>query len=282
MGIGGKLRAANIPQSRRGNVGMADCHPTTRDWKTRAISSGPISSHSINTVDTFWQLVDKAGLSTKVSYVLPYVPDSFALVGVPYKKPSALGNATVTGFGSSDFSPLGLTGDGTTKRIETGWIPSSQLSGNTSGHICAYCTVGGAMPTSNFFVNGCEQSGTQSFHWFKRYFNDASDGFYGSIFAGGSASYLQNLGNTNWTGFIIANGLSGTSTVQRESGSGSVSTSGSRPTIQVWLHGRNSDGNYDRHRYGFWSMGEGFTVTELSIYQPEVVRMQRRFNRAIN
>jgi hypothetical protein len=117
-------------------------HHEAIDWATRAAANGGvISTTTIRAVSEFCRAIDAAGIRSAMYRVNPFCGGNLSGCLVPlYRGPTFggtnYGNATDTNanFVSGDFTEkTGLKGNGTTKYLATGFLPSS-LPSVTSIH----------------------------------------------------------------------------------------------------------------------------------------------------
>jgi len=105
-------------------------HDDTLNWQSRVLSAeGTVSTAKLNEIDAAVRYAYDNGLrggDNPLRYLLaPSASDGFIGCNVPLFD-DGVGNATLNNYVSGDGNASGLAGDGSTKFIDTGWIPSSK------------------------------------------------------------------------------------------------------------------------------------------------------------
>ena len=248
--------------SRFAAVGL---HSYTQSWVNRTTTAGgSISIARQSAVDNFVRGLISAGLvngttlsSSVLKYFLLFASDGFVGCNVPLIDVSSVGNATLTNFVSGDYDSTGLTGDGSTKFVNTLFNPSLHLSSNTSGSMGQFSSAGAIGSSVSIF--GCQEAGTVL--RFSQYFSPTLQGgqIYneaGQVFI--ASGYIHGLNFTN-RGTTIRLRRDNTLLVS------AASPGGSRPNANSFLFAFNNNGVVASFyaftlRFGF--MGNGLSSAQ--------------------
>lgn len=170
-------------------------HPEAAAWRTAVVANGgSVSASTMRAVSTFCSAIDSAGIRDRFYRLNLFAGDSDAslnAVRTPlYRGPSRtgtqFGNATDTNanFVSGDYSESsGLKGNGSTKHLLTGLLPSDI---GTAQHLAISVS---ADTTVNTFALGCDNA-------FDAGWTSCVIDFLATVTQGGGASGLRARGNT--------------------------------------------------------------------------------------
>lgn len=135
------------PRLLRPRVGVSASHPEVRDWALRVVANGGrASATTIAAMDTFASRIDaESGLRAAILRLNLFCGNSLNAALVPLYRSSSFGGSVVGGatdanfnFVNADFaadgSSGGLTGNGSTKYLDTGFTPAD-WSSRTSIHL---------------------------------------------------------------------------------------------------------------------------------------------------
>jgi hypothetical protein len=191
---------------------MVVIDPRVTDWVTRIIRSGGNipSNNTLIALTNFLLGMDSVGLTSKILIVNAFVPDSLVAATVPLLKVSTGDNWTNHNFVSGDLSVNGLTGDGSTKYLDTGFIPNSYLS-QTSVSVIIYCTLAGSTGCTR--MGAAEAAGALRFSW--------DNGSLGDYFCCYDTTYQGGVMNnsTYFLGYVCGTKISSTTRIIYEANS---------------------------------------------------------------
>ena len=123
-------------------------HPEALAWRDAVVAnSGTVSASTLAAVTTFCRAIDSAGLRDRFYRLNLFCGDGLSAVLVPlYRGPSRTGTQygntadTNVNFVSGDYTlATGLTGNGSTKYLQTGVSSSAWITGgNVQSHLAVY------------------------------------------------------------------------------------------------------------------------------------------------
>ena len=268
-------------------------HPDAADWANRVrANGGSVSGSTLNAVSRFCASIAAAGIRDRFYRLNLFCGTGLSACLVPlYRGPSLggtqFGNTTDTNVGpfvSGDYAETGasggLTGNGTSKYLDTGFSMNT-LPSTTSGHASVYCANRSARNTFTGMIGlSTTGSGTAS--------NPTGFGI-----ATDSSVYGV------WGAFAVAaNSSNGMLVVSRESGSllttyanaASIATNTTTVTpsaiarIAVVFANRASPtvvDNFDSRRYCGYSIGLGMTAPQVSAYYTAIQAFQAALSRNV-
>lgn len=188
-------------------------HPDAQDWRNRVITNGgTVSGSTLTAVSNFCRSIDATpGLRATLLRLNLFCGTGLEACLVPlYRGPSRTGTQygnttdTNTNFVSGDFTETGtsggLAGNGSTKRLATGFNPVTAGMVNTDTHMSWYSR---AAITANNCVVGAFGGGAPQANWQALAFGGVSQLYYrsgGSISSGIEAATWSG---TNRSGHII-------------------------------------------------------------------------------
>lgn len=211
-------------------------------------------------------------LWSKMKAIYPMVGASSAACAQNLKSSSFTGTFT-SGW---TFASTGVTGNGTSAYMNTGFAPTTNLTANNSS-IGYY---GGTTGTSTSCAIGSGVNGS-SIEIYPAY---PSNGFYGDLFDAGT----QTTSNTNAAGFIFAYRNS-SSTQKKHSIRGTITTktentSSNTNNQNIYIGARNFSsgiGDYSNLEVRFAFVGDGLTDTDANNYYTAVQAFQTSLSRQI-
>ena len=170
----------------------------TTDWQTRVIANGgTVSAGTLSAVDTFIGTLKGAGLWTKLLRLNLFAGDQLAAALVPLVVGAGNSVDTNVNFVSGDYSQaMGLSGDGSTKYLNTG-LALNSATGGLSAYVRAtmaaqagYLMGVSANAGADLYRMGKGAAGTFDMFWGQSFAATKSEtsigGFYHGIRRGGS------------------------------------------------------------------------------------------------
>lgn len=241
-------------------------------------NSGTYSAATLTAVDTFVRAAKASGYWTKLNRINLFCGDQLAAALVPLKVGGGTATDTNVNFVAGDYTEAtGLTGNGTTKRLRTGLIPSVSLALNdthlaiynrgTSAQVCAL----GANDGTNFlqFLAPFNGSVIDSYQY-----NSA-------------AGLLEPANPGAPFGLMVSSRIAANShAVYRGAASlGSNATSGGAlPPFEVCVFASNASGSGTFHSpvpVGAYSIGSGLTAADVTAYNTHMEAFQDALGRGV-
>lgn len=262
-------------------------HAETADWANRVrTNGGSVSGTTLSAVDKLVRAIHNNGLRSLIYRANAFCGTGLAAALTPlFRGPSLSGTQygsstdTNTGglFVAADYvetgSSGGLTGDGSTKYLDTGF-PMNTLPSTTSGHASVYCRNRSATTTFRGMVGVGLAAGNG--------FGIATDAtVYGEWGA------FANAANTT-NGMLVASRTSSTSLTTYVAGSSiATNTTSTTPTASalnaaVFVSRNSAAGHsfHDNRAYGFYSIGTGLTAAQVTALTNAVNAFQSALGRA--
>ena len=156
-------------------------HPYTASWINRvATAGGTVTTARQSTVDIFIKglitdgLLDGVTISNSIlHYMNLFATDSFAGCNVPLIDAKSVGNSTLTNFVAGDYSISGLTGDSSTKYLNTNYSALTNLvSFADGGCIGQYSSAGNVSSGNHAF--GVKSGSSAFFIYFGAGYNGSA------------------------------------------------------------------------------------------------------------
>jgi hypothetical protein len=188
-----------------------------------------------------------------------------------------LKSSSFTGTFSSGwtFASTGVTGNATSTFMNTGFIPSSNLT-NTSGHYSIYSRT----DINETSIDLGVLSATGAVH--QIIIRLGGDQYYSYV----STNTAISVTNANSLGLYILSRNSSTNTTGYKNGTQVVTgtQTAALPTEAVYIGGRNQSGASiipSSRQYAFASMGDGLTDTQVSNFYTAVQAFQTTLSRQV-
>jgi hypothetical protein len=253
----------------------------TSAWVARVVAAGStVSPASAAAHDAFITAAKSGGFWSLLSRFNTYGANTLAGALVPLV--NTVGNATDTNhnFVSGDFSlAVGLTGDGATKYLDTGALPSS-FATTTSLHLAA-CTSTNA-GNYNGFLMGSEDVGNTN----RLEFIENSGGPTFSFYT--SATFYGSSYNTSAPGFYIGSrtGITTSGLYRNAVSKATSSGTGNSPSSlhSIYVHAANVAGSVTspvRDIFQSYSCGSGLTSTQATAYYNALNTLMTALGRTI-
>ena len=262
-------------------------HPEAADWANRVrTNGGSVSGTTLNAVDRFVKAIHAAGIRDRFYRLNLFCGNSdanLAAVRTPlFRGPSLtgmqFGNATDTNvnFVAGDYAETGasggLTGNGSTKYLDTGF-PMNTLPSTTSGHASVYCR--------NRSSSNSYRSMIGANHFLSTGFGVSTDAALYSTWG----NHAFGVNSTN--GLLVATRTSTTSNIAYANGAAVVTnTAAVTPTaisVNATVFAALSAGTpsfHDSRTYGCYSIGTGLTAAEVTSLTNAVNAFQQSLGRA--
>ena len=277
-------------------------HHDALDWARRvATNGGAVSQSTLRAVSAFCDAIDRAGIRDRFYRLNLFAGRSDAslnAVRTPlFRGPSLTGtqygNATDTNnnFVQGDYAETGasggLTGNGSTKRLNTGFAPSSVMTRGNS-HLAVYVS---AAPTSGTFLSpigsfdniaGGGASLTLYHHW------DSTSSTWAYEDWRSTGSEVRAAQN-NPAGFLL--GISFSASDRRaffngvQSGAtGTATFTGSMTTVETTVFARNNPTTptiFSSGRLNGYSIGQSMTDSQAAAYYTAMQTFQTALGRQV-
>lgn len=281
-----------------GKIGYfrATAHPEALAWQTRVIANGgSVSASTLAAVSNFCNAIQSAGIRDRFLRLNLFCGTGLAAALVPLYRGQSLGgtqfgNSTDTNFNfvAGDYAETGaaggLLGNGTSKYLATGFIPSTLSVGSV--HLSAYARTANSVTTYGsalgafVAVGGAEvglyfnQNGLGSPAYFA---SDNGPGFVQSAANNPIGHLLGSTTATNDRRFFL-NGTQSGSTVTANS---SIALPSDR---DVFVFRRNNavfGASYSSPRLCSYSIGAGMTAAQASAFYTAMQAFQTALSRNV-
>lgn len=261
-------------------------HHEALDWARRVVTNGgSVSQLTLRAVSAFCDAVERAGIRDRFYRLNLFCGNSDAslnAVRTPlYRGPSLggtqYGNATDTNvnFVQGDYAETGasggLTGNGTSKYLDTGFAMNT-LPSTTSGHASVYCPNRSSTTDYRAMVGVLQSAATG--------FGLSTDATLYSTW--GNHAFVSNQTN----GLLVASRTSATSNVAYANGAvvatnaNSVTPTASALSAAVFAaRGSGAVSFYDPRRYCSYSIGSGLTGPGVTAFTNAMQAFQTALRR---
>lgn len=264
-----------------------DFDPAALDWQARVYAaSGSVSVATLLAVSRFVRGCRSAGVWDKLLRVNLFCGTNLSACLVPLKVGGGNSTDTNTNFVSGDYTEAtGLTGNGSTKRLATGIVPSTMLTANST-HLAIYnrsstlgaggqLSMGARTSTSAaMYLNAPEVTDNKAYS--AQYDTNTSQGRIVSTSALSTAY-----------GFIVASRTAANlHTIYRNGASvgSNATTGGSLPAVGIAVVAWNNNGtpaDYGAAPCGGYSIGAGLTAQEALAYYTAMQAFQTAMGRQV-
>jgi hypothetical protein len=257
-------------------------NPETSAWVARVIAAGSsVSRTSALAHDLFVTQLKTTGVWSAIYRLNTYGANTLAGALVPLV--NTVGNSTDTNhnFVSGDFSlAVGLTGDGATKYLDTGALPSS-FATTTNLHLAA-CTSTNA-GNYNGFLMGSEDAGNTNRLEFIENSGGSAFSFYTS-----ATFYGSSYNNASAPGFYIGSrtGITTSGLYRNAVSKATSSGTGNSPSSlhSIYVHAANVAGSVASpvgDIFQSYSCGSGLTSTQATAYYNALNTLMTALGRTI-
>ncbi|MEW6303504.1 MAG: hypothetical protein AB1705_08545 [Verrucomicrobiota bacterium] len=261
-------------------LGPRPLHPDTKDWKRRVTANnGWASGHELACVDQLIRGIHNNGLRSKMLSVIPLVAGSIVAATTPIFKDYGSDPWNAVNFVQADLSINGLVGDGSTKYLNTGLVPSTAFASDNDGGITLYNTLADNAATADAVVS---EGGGLIMGLLVSY--DPGDAYWDCY--DGSGGGRITASNASWTGYLSGNRVSATDTKLYRANSTTAhaqlatgaSNAGARPGDNVFVFCQNTLGWPVAHcvrRFSFVAFHKGLTSAESALFY-QVIQSYRQ------
>ncbi len=271
-----------FPSSQASTVSITDVDVIA--YKTAILTnSGIINTQDLLSHEIFVQSLKEDGIWDKLFEVGTYAGDNLNAALVKLKAGVGTSRFLVNNnFVSADYGrTMGLQGNGTTKYLKTGFIPSLIMTKNDTSlgvYNASSVAAVGSMGTYS-------SSGTTVFDLFYPYSDSTLyvDMYDATVGAGRITSLITN--NVKF-GLISASRISSTLLSLYKRGifltSGVGAVTGNLPATEMYLFARNDSGSaafFSSYRDTFYFFGKGLTDAEMALLNIHVEALQINLGR---
>lgn len=267
----------------RGNIGVSSDTPYGSEWYARVLASGgSATSTTINSVNTFCKTLVAGGVYNKVYRCNLFCGSNASASFVPIIKTMGTALDTNVGFIESDYnSTNGLTGDGSSKYLNTGLDPNASGMDLNSCHLSVYVQSGSTAYKRRDQI-GCDEGGNAIYfalniHW--SWLPETMDNF--SVFYSGqniasNMAWLNPDPNT-YIGYYIGSRTAANSSSLYQNGSILGSCTGQsvailpRFPIYVFAQNDNNPIGHIENCLGGYTIGSGLTIAEVTVLNNAMV-----------
>jgi hypothetical protein len=270
--FGDKLVAGQLPTQLGliGSQAVFDFDPDAQAFFDRVTAAGgTLSATEKTAVDTLVKQMKLDGIWSLMKAIYPMVGASAAACAQNLKSSSFTGTFT-SGW---TFASTGVTPNGTSAFMQTGLIPSVDLSQNDVS-LGAYS--GTTTTTDGALIGAGPTSGNLQ--------------IFPNAFGVGTIANMNDTGgfvtNTQSSGFFMGSRIINTQKVVSIRGTLTTiaSVSSFNPTFEIYIGARNNAGagnSYDIHQNRFAFIGNGLTNTQLNSYYTLVQTFQTTLSRNV-
>lgn len=264
----------------------AATHATADDWAARVVTNGGAapSANTVAAVSNFCGALDAAGISVKMMLVNVFAPDNLIASITPLYKVFGNDPWTNNNFVAADIGVHGLKGNGTSKSLNTGAIPTTIFSGSSvQGGISLYNTfpdLGTGFDfnvidaAANYFGLSCSNAGNSIGTIWNNTAGQGQLSVPGLMLGLGFVSASRV--STSSMNLYAANSINAFSSL-----GSSATTGGSVPTVQtLYAFARNNNGTigvWSGKRLSFAAIHSGLTSGETQALFNAVQQMRQAF-----
>jgi len=170
--------------------------PETLAWKALCSTSGGLHTHGdVIIIDRLVRALNDSGIAPKIVALYPFLGTSENTWAVPLYDRGGKGKAFVTGFVDADNTRSGgMVGNGSTKWMDTGYLPS-ELGTTNNGGLGWYGLDFNTTGTTNSVLMGCSNTGATNYFCIRTHPSPQTDIIWGAtannaVSTGGGA-YLE-------------------------------------------------------------------------------------------
>lgn len=250
------------------------------DWADVRVpaAGGTVSAATKDAVNTFVLAAKANGYWTKLNRINLFAGDQLAAALVPLKVGDGGATDTNVNFVAGDYSlATGLTGNGTTKYLNTGLLPSSLVANDT--HFAVY-----NRSSTNAQGGYCGVTQGANFFAMTAPFTDAK--IYSAQYNFG-AGLLTSAAISTPFGFLVGTRTASNAHVAYRNAvsvANNATSGGSLPTIAAFLFARNLDGtpgSFMSSPLAGYSIGSGLTSGDVTAYNTDMEAFQDALGRGV-
>lgn len=235
-----------------------------------AASGGNVDVSTLKILDAFVKGCKVDGIWDLLDWIWPCAGIDLAAGLSLLKRPPGVAKVTNVSFVSGDYSPAGLTGNGSSKRLDTSYAVSTQGSANASScHLACYLSRYAASP------GGVDvQCGNNTHQIFTQN--------YTSLFTNNANRTLNpSMGGGPPGGLLILTGLATNAAAYRRGASvATASGTAALPAGNATLFAVAGGGSYSNKTLGYASFGQGFTAAQAFAYDARVEKLMADLGRS--
>lgn len=247
-------------------------------------NGGTYSAGTLAAVDTFVKAAKASGYWSKLNRINLFAGDQLAAALVPLKVGGGSAKDTAVNFVSGDYNEAtGLTGNGSSKYLKTGLVPSTSLTLNDT-HLAVYNRASSA-------TGGLLDIGARGGANFFEMLAPHSDGTFIA------RAYDDTTGNgrvisavlTAPYGLMVSSRASSTSLVAYRNGTSvasASSTGGALLSGEIYVFNSNNggtptSGGYTSHPLAAYSVGSGLSAADVTAYTAHMEAFQDVLGRGV-
>jgi len=288
------MSVARVSVARRASIAnVGGIHPDAADWSSRVTTnSGSVSATTLQAVSGFCWAIDAAGIRNKFFRLNLLCGTGLASAVVPLYRAPSLGmmqfgatTDTNVNFVSGDYNETGssggLQGNGSTKYLTTGFLPTLLTVG--SAHLSAY--VAGAVTSGTFppLLGAFVTSGGAELSLYSRG-TTTSEAYFASD--NGSGFVLSAVSNPTGHVLGVTSAVNDRRVFVNGSQSGSTSTTSSSialpTTVDINILRRSTgSSSYSNARIAAYSIGSSMTVAQASAFYAAMQAFQTALTRNV-
>lgn len=240
-------------------------------WAAAVVAnSGTYSAATLAAMSTFVKSAKASGYWTKLNRINLFAGDQLAAALVPLKAGGGSAKDTAVNFVSGDYSEsTGLTGNGSTKHLKTGLIPSASLTENDT-HIAVHILTAVAT-TLGSAAMAFQTTATPAY--FSDQYNTTTGRVSGAVSGGAGFGVGSRRSGTDHE--IYRNG---TSIATNATASGSISTV---EQYILAINNAGTPGSYSAASLGGYSFGAGLTDSDVTAYAAHMEAFQDALGRGV-
>jgi len=232
-------------------------------------ASGTISASALSSVNLFYASLVSNSLYSGLNVIWRCAGDQLAAAMICLKHPSGLNAFVNHNFVSGDYvASLGLTGNGSSKYLDTAFSLFSGLASGTSGHVAAYWQGNSKDGITQISSNPQSLFGIATYHGSNFYVWASSS--WNASGGGGSAIVGPYPALVNYNSDAVdGTNLYSNATVVVNAGAGrNYGAAGSPPPFSANVTFFQWNGvQYTSEPLSFGSIGPGYTPTQIATYE---------------
>lgn len=260
--------------------GFGGGDPDAMAWAAAVIANGgTYSASTLAAVNTFVLSAKASGYWSKLNRINLFCGDQLAACLVPLKAGGGSATETNVNFVSGDYSEAtGLTGNGSTKYLRTGLVPSVSLTLNDT-HLAVYNRAAGA-------AGGGIHIGTRNGATLLELSAPFTDGVAYSSHYNNTTGAVSGAVAANY-GLIVGSRESAASHAVYKNGSSVASNAtsgGALLATEIYVFASDNIGagaGFVSHSMGAYSVGAGLTAADVTAYATHMEAFQDALGRGV-
>lgn len=269
-------------------------HPEAAAWKAAVVANGgSVSGSTLSAVDKFCKSIDAAGIRDRFYRLGIFAGNSLSAALVPlYRGPSRTGTQyggttdTNVNFVSGDYAETGasggLTGNGTTKYLQTGFLGNTLATGDR--HLSVYAMQNDTANFKGYIGIRDDVAGT---YYFEMGTFNVATSIYGSV---ASAARAVSTGNSSGAFWLMSEPANNSLVLYKNSTSAATSSTSGRtlpnafgiPVFALCNHPSTGAVSYQSNaRLGSYSIGLSMTASQAASYYTALQALQTALSRNV-